>query len=86
MFPFPATSFWIRNGKHETPVAFFRSNSKPIAVYEPLHGTCLAECSIRDDAKVVSLVAAKLGFHADSVRAELSPLHGVLVASTDSSR
>ena len=79
--PFPATVFWVKSGQHEVPVAFFRPNSSQIAVYEPLHGTCLAECACRDDAKVVSLVAARLGLRPDSVRAELPAAHAVLVAA-----
>jgi hypothetical protein len=78
--PFPATVFWVRTGKHEVPVAFFRPSATQIAVYEPLHGTCLAECSVRDDARIVALVAAKLGLRPDSVRADL-PAATALVAS-----
>jgi hypothetical protein len=83
--PFAVTIFWIQSGKQQVPVAFFRPNSRQIAVYEPLHGTCLAECASRDDAKIVALVATKLGYRADNVRADL-PTQSALVASVDSTR
>lgn len=83
MIPFPTTIFWVRSGRHELPVAFFRPNARQIAVYDPLHGTVLAGCASRDDAGIVSLVASRLGYHVDSVRAELSGLRGTLLASAD---
>jgi hypothetical protein len=86
MVPFPATVYWIRNGKTETPMAFFRPNSRQIAVYEPLHGTCLAECASHDDARIVALVAARIGFRVNGVRAGFSSEKADLVASADSSR
>jgi hypothetical protein len=86
MVPFQTTIYWVRSGKHEVPVAFFRPSAKQIAVYEPLHGTCLAECSIHDDAKVVSLVAAKLGYSAENVRAELPTVKSALVVADSSSQ
>jgi len=82
MVPFSATVYWVHSGKQNIPVAFFRPNSRQIAVYEPLHGTCLAECSLSDDAKVVSLVATKLGYHVDGVRAEVVSPAATLVASS----
>jgi hypothetical protein len=84
--PFSTTIFWVRSGNHEVPVAFFRPSATQIAVYEPLHGTCLAECASRDDVKIVSLVATRIGLRADSVRADLPAPQGTLVASADLSR
>ena len=81
--PFSTTIFWVKCGSRELPVAFFRPTAQQIAVYDPLHGTCLAECSSRDDAKIVSLVASRLGYHVDGVHAELSSPLGTLVASVD---
>jgi|GEM_PF-2566821 hypothetical protein len=83
MIPFPTTIFWVKCGSRELPVAFFRPTARQIAVYEPLHGTCLAECSSRDDAKVVSLVASRLGYHVDAIHAEHTSPRGTLVASAD---
>ncbi|HUL54073.1 MAG TPA: hypothetical protein VLT83_11755 [Opitutaceae bacterium] len=68
MVPFPATIFWVRSGSDELPMVFFRPTDCQIAVYEPLHGTSLAECSSRDDAKIVAAVASRLGYHVDGVQ------------------
>jgi hypothetical protein len=71
IIPYPSTIYWLRSGRGEFPVAFFRPSGRQVAVYDPLNGTSLAECSIRDDAKVVSLVAARLGYRPE-VRRELA--------------
>jgi hypothetical protein len=81
IIPFPSTIFWVRNGRQEVPVVFFRPADRQVAVYEPIHGTCLAQCAIRDDAKVVSLVAARLGYQSAGVRRELSVPSETLLAS-----
>jgi hypothetical protein len=72
IIPFPSSIYWLRSGREEFPVAFFRPSGGQIAVYDPLHGTCLAECSSPDDVKVVSLVAAQLGYRPDHVRSDVS--------------
>lgn len=82
IIPFPSTIFWVRNGRQERPFVFFRPSDRQVAVYEPVHGTCLADCGIRDDAKVVSLVAARLGYHPEGVRRELSLQHETLLANS----
>lgn len=71
ILPYPTTVYWLRSGREEFPVAFFRPSARQIGVYDPMHGTSVAECSIRDDAKVVSLVAARLGYSAGHVRVQL---------------
>lgn len=81
IIPFPTTIYWVRSGRQELPMVFFRPSSGTIAVYEPLHGTCLAQCAIPSDAKVVSLVAEKLGYHADSVRRDGMATGATLVAA-----
>jgi hypothetical protein len=63
-------------------VVFFRPSAGEIAVYDPSFGTGSAHCASTDDAKVVALVAQRLGYRADNVRAELAPLTGALVASS----
>jgi len=84
IIPFPTTIFWVRSGREEFPVAFFRPGGRQVAVYDPLNGTSLAECSILDDAKVVSLVAARLGYRSDGVRREVFlPGGTLLVAAND---
>lgn len=83
MIPFPTTIFWVKCGRSELPVAFFRPAARQIAVYDPMHGTCLAECASRDDAGIVSLVASRFGYRVDAVYAELTSPRGTLVASAD---
>jgi hypothetical protein len=85
IIPFPTTLYWVRSGRQEVPVVFFRPSSTWIAVYEPLHGTCLAQCSIASDAKVVSLAAEKLGYHPDAVRRDTLAGGGTLVAALPTS-
>jgi hypothetical protein len=68
IIPFRSTLFWIQNGGEEIPVVFFRPSNDRIAVYDPLNGTCLARCASLDDPKVVSQVAAKLGYSVDGIR------------------
>ena len=70
IIPHPTTLFWIQCKNQEIPVLFFRLTSQRIAVYDPMHGTCLASCACRDDSKIVSYVAAKLGYSVDGVRSE----------------
>ena len=65
-------------------MAFFRPDGKRIAVYDPVHGTSTADCACTDDAKVVLLVASRLGYRAESVRAELPLPQPAMLASSDS--
>ena len=84
IIPFPTTIFWVRSGREEFPVAFFRPGGRQVAVYDPMNGTSVAKCSILDDAKVVSLVAARLGYRSDGVRREAFGSGGTfLVAAND---
>ena len=46
----------------------------------------MADCSIRDDAKVVALVAEHLGYRADGVRQEPTFATDTLVAAANSAR
>jgi hypothetical protein len=62
-------------------MAFFRPDGKRIAVYDPAHGTSTAVCAATDDAKIVQLVATRLGYRAESVRAELPVQQPTLLAS-----
>jgi len=70
--PMAHTIYWVRDGKREVPVVFFRPAAGVIAVYDPAFGTGVAKCSTTDDAKVVAAVASRMGYRADSVRAELN--------------
>jgi hypothetical protein len=81
IIPFPTTIFWVKCGVREFPVAFFRPTNQQIAVYHPVHGTCLAKCSSGNDAKVVALVAAQFGYHVDGIRAEPTSPRETEVAS-----
>lgn len=83
LVPYATRIFWVRCGHRELPMAFFRPDGKRIAVYDPEHGTSTAECACTDDAKVVQLVASRLGYRAESVRAELPLPQPALLASAD---
>ena len=85
IIPYATTIYWVRCGHHEIPMAFFRPAANRIAVYDPVHGTSTANCSCPDDAKVVQLVAARLGYRADRVHAELSTTTGTLLALNSTS-
>jgi hypothetical protein len=82
LIPVPHMIYWIRDGRREVPVMFFRPSAGEIAVYDPSFGTGTARCANTDDAKIVAVVAQRLGYRADSVRAEPAPLTGALVASS----
>ena len=83
LIPFATRIFWVNCGGRELPMAFFRPSEKQIAVYDPVHGTSTADCACPDDAKVVLLVAARLGYAANSVRAERDYSQPMLVAAAD---
>lgn len=70
LLPLPSATFWVREGRTEKPVLFFRLATNVIAVYDPLHGTAVAETAETEAAAVVRLVAARLGYKVSSVRAE----------------
>jgi len=84
LIPYATKIFWVRSGNRELPMAFFRPDGRRIAVYDPVHGTSTAECASTDDAKIVLLVASRLGYRAESVRPELIPSQPALLASADS--
>ena len=75
------TIYWVRDGKREIPLVFFRPAPGQIAVYDPAFGTGVAKCSQPDDAKVVAAVASRMGYRADVVRAELNLPTQVAAAS-----
>ena len=83
LIPYTTRIFWVRSGNRELPMAFFRPGGKRIAVYDPVHGTSTAECACTDEAKVVLLVDTRLGYRAESVRAELPLPQPVLLASAN---
>jgi len=83
--PVAHTIFWVRDGRREIPLVFFRPAPGQIAVYDPSFGTGVAKCSEANDAKVVALVATRLGYRADQVRAELPTTTGTLVALNSTS-
>lgn len=86
IIPCPSAIYWIREGREDFPVAFFRPSARQIGVYDPASGTSLAECSIRDDTAVVRLVAARLGYRSDHVRRELNITGGALLADAARSK
>lgn len=74
LIPHPSTTYWITDGGREYPLVFFRPSPGTIAVYDPHRGTGVAECAATDDSRVVAMVAARLGYNASSVRAEVPAL------------
>ena len=83
LIPYAAKIFWVRSGNRELPMAFFRPDGKSIAVYDPAHGTSTAVCACPNDAQIVQLVATRLGYRAESVRAELTLPQPAQLASGD---
>lgn len=84
IIPVPTTLYWAREGNHTVPLVFFRPQNGQVAVYELSHGTCVAACSVRDDAKVVSLVAARLGYQFGGALSNLSAPRNSLLADNSS--
>ncbi len=83
LIPYSTKIFWVRSGNRELPMVFFRPDGKHIAVYDPAHGTSTAVCSATDDAKIVLLVASRLGYRVESVRRELTLTPPALLASAN---
>ncbi len=83
IMPVPARVFWIRSGADETPALMFRPSRGEIAVYLPAHGTCVAECDIPSDTRVVEMVAERLGYRDATVRADSAlPSAGLALAAS----
>lgn len=70
ILPLPARVFWIGSDRAEVPALLFRPSPTEVAVYLPTHGTCVAECNVTNDARVMELVAARLGYREVVVRAD----------------
>jgi hypothetical protein len=70
LLPLPSATFWVREGHSEKPFLFFRLAANVIAVYDPMHGTAVAETAEEEAAAVVRLVASRLGYKVSSVRTE----------------
>lgn len=79
--PFPKTVFWVGHGKQEVPVVFFRPAPGVVAVYDPAHGTAVAECSVANDVRVASALATKLGYRAEAIHPDFAVVRGTLVAA-----
>jgi len=84
IIPFPHAIFWVNDGTREVPLVFFRPSLGEIAVYDPAHGTGVGECSIKEDVKVVSLVATRMGYRTDGIHSDFSGATGTLVAANGS--
>ncbi len=80
IIPYASRIYWVGPGRRAVPVVFFRPSASEIGLYDPLHGTCVATCTLQDDAKVVALAAARLGYDAREVRADSGIVGGMLVA------
>jgi hypothetical protein len=64
----PSRIFWVQAGGREIPVLLYRPAAGEIAVYEPTLGSCLGTIDERNDARVVRLVAERLGYVVAEVR------------------
>ncbi|MBI5771523.1 MAG: hypothetical protein HZA93_27365 [Verrucomicrobia bacterium] len=84
--PFASEVFWVAGGRDEFPVLFFRPAPDQVAVYEPITGTSRAECKSSDHAGIVRLIAERLGYRVDAVRADFTAPAGALVASAGAAR
>jgi len=84
IIPVPTAIYWARKGNHAVPLVFFRPQSGQVAVYDLTHGTCLAACSVRDDAQVVSLFAARLGYQFAGALSNVSAPRETLLAGGSS--
>jgi len=82
LIPVAHILFWVTDGAREIPVLFFRPAPGVVAVYDPVHGTGVVECASRDDAKITTLIAGKLGYRVAGIRPEAGVLNGTLVAAT----
>jgi hypothetical protein len=69
VLPYDTELYWVRCKTSRTPMLFFRPHRGAIAVYDPQHGTALAESNTADGRKIVPLVAQKLGYVVDAVDA-----------------
>lgn len=78
----PHTIYWVKDGAREVPLMFFRPSPGVVGVYDPVHGSAMLECASRDDARITTLIAGRLGYRVDDIRAETALLTGTLVAAT----
>ncbi len=84
LIPVPHTIYWVRSGRDEVPVVFFRPGNGQVAVYDPAHGTGVAECHSREDLKVTALVATSMGYRSETIHPDLTGATGTLVAAAGS--
>ncbi len=70
LLPFPGEVFLVSSHGREIPLLFFRPAPGCIAVYDPHFGTAVAETTTGNSAKVVEVVAERLGYKVTSVRPE----------------
>jgi hypothetical protein len=81
LVPMPSVRVWVRSGETELPFLFFAPKTGAIAVYDPSFGTATAECAATEPRQIVAMVATRLGYKVDAVRAEpLSPVRELIVA------
>lgn len=66
--PHESTLYWVRVDGTELPMLYFIPQPGQVAVYDPSHGTALAESNSSDGMKIVPLVATQLGYAVESVR------------------
>jgi hypothetical protein len=82
IIPFPSRIYWVGHGRGAVPVVFFRTGPAEIGLYDPAYGTCVATCALQDDARVVGLAAARLGYDAREVHPVSGIVGGMLVADS----
>ncbi|MBL9199047.1 MAG: hypothetical protein JNL39_01020 [Opitutaceae bacterium] len=74
LLPVPADVYVVTSGGREFPLLFFRPSPGAIAVYDPRHGTAVAETASPHAAAIVREVAQRLGYGVTSVRLDQSRL------------
>jgi hypothetical protein len=84
--PIPNTIFWVHQDGVEVPVVFFRPGQGIVAIYDPAHGTAVAECTLTEDVRVAAAIAVRLGYRADGIRADISSARGGLMVAASSAR
>lgn len=86
LLPAGGTPFWVQDKGSEVPLLFFRPAPGQIAVYDPVLGTATAETTLTDPARIVALVAARLGYRNEPVEREKMSIPTVLLAANETAK
>jgi hypothetical protein len=70
LLPVASELFCIESQGREILLLFFRPGPDCVAVYDPRFGTAIARTKATSSAKVVELVAERLGYRVASIRTD----------------